>query len=91
MSRRLLLALGAFVIWTLITLVGGRLRNGGEAELMAAVTQGGRSSAEATLQLERATASLSGVARRLREYITGDPGEAGPATGAAAGAAPHVG
>ena len=40
MSRRLLLALGAFVIWTLITLVGGRLRNGGEAELMAAVTQG---------------------------------------------------
>lgn len=40
MSRRILLALGAFVIWTAITLIVGRLRAGGEAELVETVTQG---------------------------------------------------
>jgi membrane protease YdiL (CAAX protease family) len=40
MSRRILLALGAFVIWTAITVIGGRLRAGGEAELVEGVTQG---------------------------------------------------
>jgi hypothetical protein len=39
-SRRILLALGAFVIWTAITVIGGRLRAGGEAELVEGVTQG---------------------------------------------------
>ncbi|HSQ07083.1 MAG TPA: CPBP family intramembrane glutamic endopeptidase [Chromatiaceae bacterium] len=40
MNRRILLALGAFVIWTAITVIGGRLRAGGETELVEAVTQG---------------------------------------------------
>ena len=40
MNRRILLALGAFVIWTAITVIGGRLRAGGEAELVEGVTQG---------------------------------------------------
>ena len=39
-SRRILLALGAFVFWTAITVIGGRLRAGGEAELVEGVTQG---------------------------------------------------
>jgi uncharacterized protein len=40
MSRRILLALGALIIWTAITVIVGRLRAGGEAELVEAVTQG---------------------------------------------------
>lgn len=40
MNRRIPLALGAFVIWTAITVIGGRLRAGGETELVEAVTQG---------------------------------------------------
>jgi membrane protease YdiL (CAAX protease family) len=40
MNRRLLLALGAFVIWTAITVIGGRLRAGGEAELVEGMIQG---------------------------------------------------
>ena len=40
MSPRIALALGAFAIWTAITVIGGRLRAGGESELVDAVTQG---------------------------------------------------
>jgi uncharacterized protein len=40
MNLRILLALCAFGIWTAITVIGGRLRTGGEAELVEAVTQG---------------------------------------------------
>jgi membrane protease YdiL (CAAX protease family) len=39
-NRRIVHALGAFVIWTAITVIGGRLRAGGETELVEAVTQG---------------------------------------------------
>jgi len=40
MNRRLLLALGAFVIWTALTVIGGRLRAGGEAELVEGMILG---------------------------------------------------
>ena len=40
MNRRLLLALGAFVIWTALTVIGGRLRTGGEAELVEGMIHG---------------------------------------------------
>jgi membrane protease YdiL (CAAX protease family) len=40
MNRRLLLALGAFIIWTALTVIGGRLRAGGEAELVEGMIHG---------------------------------------------------
>jgi hypothetical protein len=44
MNRRTLPTLGAFVIRTAITLILGRLRGGGEAELVDAIPQGFNSS-----------------------------------------------
>ena len=40
MNKRLLISLGAFLVWTAITVIGGRIRSEGEGKLVDTVTSG---------------------------------------------------